>query len=95
MNRNIVIYIKDIFENMEKAEKFIRDITYKEFINDEKTGYAVIRCIEIMGEAAKYVPENIRQKYPQIPWRDIAGMRDKVIHFYFGVNLEKVCIDSL
>lgn len=90
MNRNILLYIQDIVENIKKAEEFTKGMSYEEFIKDEKTGYAVIRCIEIMGEAAKQVPEAIRQKHPQIPWRDIAGMRDKVVHFYFGVNLEKV-----
>jgi len=90
MNRNIVIYIKDILANMEKAEKFVKDIDHDQFVEDEKTNYAVIRCIEIMGEASKHIPESIRQQYPQIPWRDIAGMRDKVIHFYFGIDIEKV-----
>jgi uncharacterized protein with HEPN domain len=51
---------------------------------------AVIRCIEIIGEAVKHVPEVIRKRYSEIPWKDMAGMRDKVTHFYFGVNLEKV-----
>jgi uncharacterized protein with HEPN domain len=90
MKRTVKIYIKDILEKMEEAEEFAKDLEYEEFRKDKKTNYAVIRCIEIMGEAAKHVPESTRKKYPQIPWRDIAGMRDKVIHFYFGVSLEKV-----
>jgi uncharacterized protein with HEPN domain len=90
MKRDISIYIKDILDNMQKAEKFIEDIDYIEFLNDEKTSYAVIRCIEIMGEAVKQIPEPIRDQYPEVPWRDIAGMRDKAIHFYFGINLERV-----
>lgn len=90
MSRDIALYIKDILENMELAEEFIKDMGYEEFVNDKKTNHAAIRCIEIMGEATKYVPEFIRERYPLIPWKDIAGMRDKVIHFYFGVNLERV-----
>ncbi|MFH1897457.1 MAG: DUF86 domain-containing protein [Candidatus Desantisbacteria bacterium] len=90
MNRNIMLYLKYITDNMEKAEIFVQDMTYDEFTNDEKTCYAVMRCIEIMGEAVKHIPMDIRQKYSQIPWRDMAGMRDKVIHFYFGVNFGKI-----
>lgn len=75
---------------MELAEDFVSSMTYEEFINDKKTNFAVIRCIEIMGEASKHVPSNVRQKYPEIPWKDIAGMRDKIIHLYFRVSLEKV-----
>jgi uncharacterized protein with HEPN domain len=88
--RNIALYIKDIIENMDRAEAFTKDFEIDMFSIDEKTQYAVVRCIEIIGEAAKQVPEHIRQKYPEIPWRDMAGMRDKVIHFYFGVNAQKV-----
>lgn len=90
MKRDVILYVKDILENIELAEEFAKDINYEEFVNDKKTNHAVIRCIEIMGEAAKNVPQSIREKYPQIPWKDIAGMRDKIIHFYFGVNLKRV-----
>lgn len=90
MKRDVSIYLKDILENMERAENFVKDAGYDEFVKDEKMHYAVIRCIEIIGEAAKHMPKNMKEKYPSIPWKDIAGMRDKVIHFYFGVNLESV-----
>ena len=90
MNRDISIYVKDILENMECAEYFVEGMSYEEFAEDEMTNFAVMRCIEIMGEAAKHVPDFVRDKYQEIPWRDIAGMWDKGIHFYFGVNLERV-----
>lgn len=90
MKRNVSIYLKDILENIDRAEKFVERLGYEDFAKDERTNFAVIRCIEIIGEAAKHIPEAIRQKYSEIPWKDIAGMRDKVIHFYFGVNLERV-----
>jgi len=90
MSRIFVLYIKDMLENMEDAEEFIAGMEYEEFVIDKRTNRAVLRCIEIMGEAAKHVPDHIRLRFSKIPWRDIAGMRDKVIHFYFGVSLEKV-----
>jgi uncharacterized protein with HEPN domain len=94
MKRDISIYIKDALENIERIEIFINGMDYDDFANDEKTNYAVIRCIEIIGEAVKHIPHLFREKYPEIPWKDMAGMRDKVIHFYFGVNLESVWLTA-
>ncbi len=90
MKREIGDYIEDIIQAMNAAEEFIRGMDYNEFIKDTKTIYAVIRAMEIIGEAAKNIPEEIREKYPEIPWRQMSGMRDKVINEYFGVRLERV-----
>ncbi len=67
MKRDVSLYIKDIIEYMELAEDFVSDMSYEEFIIDKRTYLAVLRCIEIIGEAVKHVPDDIRKKYPQIP----------------------------
>ena len=90
MSRNITLYIEDILNNMRRAEEFMAGLSSEEFGKDVKSLYAVLRCLEVIGEAAKNVPPDMRAKYRFIPWKDMAGMRDKVIHFYFGVNTEKV-----
>lgn len=90
MNRDISLYLKDILQNMGDAEEFIQGFSYDQFVSDKKTLNAVLRSIEVIGEAAKNVPDEIRTKYPSVPWKEMAGMRDKLIHFYFGVDREAV-----
>jgi uncharacterized protein with HEPN domain len=90
MNRKVALYLRDILQNMQDAEEFIQGLSYAQFASDKKTFNAVVRCIEVIGEAAKHVPASIRSKYPTVPWKEMAGMRDKVIHFYFGVDREAV-----
>jgi len=75
---------------MEAAEKFVNNWTFEEFTEDLKTQFAVIRALEIIGEATKNIPSEVREKYPSVPWKDLAGIRDKLVHAYFGVNLEVV-----
>jgi uncharacterized protein with HEPN domain len=65
-------------------------MSFEDFKKDDKTNFAVIRALEIIGEAIKHTPLEFRNQYPAIPWRDIAGMRDVLIHDYSGVDLETV-----
>jgi uncharacterized protein with HEPN domain len=83
-------YVRDILDNAGKTQEFVAGLSMEKFRNDPKTIYAVIRALEVLGEAAKSIPENIRSRFPTIPWSEMTGMRDKLIHAYFGVNIETV-----
>jgi len=88
--RNHRLYLKDILDALESIEKFVHDMGFEEFKRDDKTVSAVIRKFEIVGEATKQIPEEIKKKSPQTPWKEMAGMRDRLIHFYFGVDHQLV-----
>jgi uncharacterized protein with HEPN domain len=84
--RNQLLYLQDVLEAIERIEEFVGSMSFDEFRADDKTTSAVIRKLEIIGEATKGIPLVIREKNPGIPWREMAGMRDKLIHSYFGVD---------
>lgn len=88
--REYVDYLEDILEAVEKAEEFVEGIDYETFKNDDKTLFATLRASKIIGEATKKIPGTVKNNYPEIPWREMAGIRDKLIHDYFGVNIEVV-----
>ena len=92
MTRFVALYVKDVIQNMLDAEEFIQGLSYEAFISDKKTFNAVVRSIEVIGEAVKNIPDSVRNRYSDIPWKEMAGMRDKLIHFYFGVDKEAVWV---
>lgn len=88
--RDSTLYLKDILAAIESIEGFIAGMDLETFQADDKTTSAVMRKLEIIGEAVKQIPDEIRQKHAHVPWKEMAGMRDKLIHFYFGVDYHLV-----
>ena len=82
--------LTDITEAIDRIGIYIKELNYEKFLQDIKTQDAVIRNIEIIGEAVKNLSKDLREKHKEIEWKDVAGMRDKIIHFYFGVKWEIV-----
>ncbi|MGH2442042.1 MAG: HepT-like ribonuclease domain-containing protein [Chloroflexota bacterium] len=87
MRRNIAVYLDDILESIRRIEVSTRNISQAAFESDVDTQDAVVRRIEIVGEAIKHIPQEFRDTHPQVPWRKVAGTRDVIIHNYFDVNL--------
>ncbi len=90
MRKEPKISIEDILKNIELIESFSSGMDEKAFMEDVKTQYSIIRGIEVIGEATKKSPSDFKKRYPEVPWKEIAGMRDKLIHEYFGVSMKKV-----
>ena len=88
--RDPKVYLKDILEAIGAIERFVQGMDFETFINDDLISSAVIRKLEIIGEASKNVPEAIKQVNPIVPWKKMAGMRDKLIYFYFGIKYKLV-----
>jgi uncharacterized protein with HEPN domain len=89
-DRIYVDYLEDLLDALRKSHHFIAGMGFEQFVEDDKTAFAVVRALEVVGEAAKQIPEGIRQEYAQVPWREMSGMRDKLIHHYFGIDLRVV-----
>ena len=88
--RDQMLFLEDILEAIERIEEYIQDMDFESFASDKKTFDAVIRNLEVIGEASKNISTAIKDENPEINWRGIAGMRDKLIHGYFGVDPEIV-----
>jgi uncharacterized protein with HEPN domain len=83
-------FLLDIIEAIKRIELYTKELSYPDFLQKMETQDAVVRNFEIIGEAVKNVSKTLKAKYNNIQWKEIAGMRDKVIHFYFGVNWDVV-----
>lgn len=83
-------YLQDILDCIENIQSFVGKYELSDFIADKKTIAAVLWNFQVLGEAAKHIPESVRAQYPDIPWDDMTGMRDKMTHAYFGIDLDVV-----
>jgi uncharacterized protein with HEPN domain len=88
--RNYRIYLEDMLSATEKALSFVQGLDADSFAQKEETMFAVIRALEIIGEAAKHIPVPVRKKHPDVPWQKIAGTRDKLIHSYFDIRSDRL-----
>lgn len=80
------VYVVDILDAIERIERYLSGLTFEEFLQDSRTVDAVVRNFAVIGEAAKHVPVAVRREHPEIAWKRMSGMRDKIIHEYFGVD---------
>jgi uncharacterized protein with HEPN domain len=90
MKRDIGLFIEDIINSVKNIEEFSKNLNKERFFKDNLRQSAIIRQLEIIGEAVKNIPNSFRETYPKIAWKDIAGFRDVLSHAYFGVNLDRV-----
>ncbi|MGL4498474.1 MAG: HepT-like ribonuclease domain-containing protein [Planktothrix sp.] len=86
MSRELGLYLQDICIGIDKIKDYIEGMDYSDFVGDTKTLDAVVHNLLIIGEATKQIPDSLRQQYPEIPWRQVAGLRDVIAHTYFIVN---------
>lgn len=90
MKRDLQVYLEDILESIDLIQNYTANVTEDKFMKSVKIQDAVVRRFEIIGEAVKHIPKEIKKEYPKVPWKKIAGARDVFIHEYFGVKLERI-----
>jgi uncharacterized protein with HEPN domain len=88
--RDVRDYIQDIADSTENVPGFVKGLSFTRFRSDLKTIYAVVKGLEVIGEATKRIPADFRRRYPRVPWSEMAKMRDKLVHDYFGIDLDVV-----
>jgi len=86
MPRDYKIYLKDILQAIKRIEEYTKALSFEDFCKKQLVQDAVVRNLEIIGEAVKHIPEDVQKKYPVVGWKKIAGLRDILIHAYFGVD---------
>jgi uncharacterized protein with HEPN domain len=88
--RDYTDYVEDIVTAIADIEQFVKGMEFKEFSKDKKTVFAVVRAIEIIGEAARQIPEPLKNNHTEVPWKEMMGIRNKIAHEYFGVDVEVI-----
>jgi uncharacterized protein with HEPN domain len=86
MTRGARLYLEDIKESIAKIQRYVQGQTHADFVNDDKTVDSVVRNLEVIGEAARSMPEDVKESHPEVPWDEIIGMRNKIAHEYFGID---------
>lgn len=87
MPRDYNLYVEDILESIDRINEYVSGMAYEDFVSDRRTVDAVVRNLEVIGEAGKCIPEEARQRCPRIEWPKIVGLRNMLIHAYFGISL--------
>ena len=90
MSREYRFFLEDMLKSCEKVIRFTHRLTQTQFVADQKTYDAVMRNLEIIGEAAKHIPNEVRSQHPEVDWRRVAAFRDVAIHEYFGIDVDVV-----